>query len=164
MNAVIITTHTGCWKAGFLFQGNKCVCTLRLIKKVMLKRFWNRNSSLLQNEPQWKPDFVSLLRMTKHCQALKIADWPSRNSMIRGIILTLILIFENNISVKSECYSKSKWMLLEIMKILTVILQCPTDWNWIIPFKNFVKTNIICKMFWSCDSISQKKNITLKII
>lgn len=75
------------------FPGKKCVCTLGWIKKAILKRFWNRNSSLLQNEPQWKPDFVSLLRMTKYCQALKIADGPSCNSLICEITLTLILIF-----------------------------------------------------------------------
>lgn len=150
--------------SSYFFPGKKCVCTLRWIKKAMFKRFWNRNSSLLQNEPQWKPDFISLWRMTKHCQALTIADWSSCNSMICGIILTWILIFLNNVSFKSECYSKSKWMLLEIVKILTETLWCPTDWNWIFPFNNFVKTNIICKMFWSCDSISQRKNTALKII
>lgn len=43
-------------------------------KKGTFKRFWNKNSSLPQHEPQWKPYCVSPLLVTKHCQVIKIRD------------------------------------------------------------------------------------------
>lgn len=71
-------------------------------KKERLKGFGTKNSSLPEHEPQSKPYCVSPLMVTKHCQVIKIRGQSSRKGMICGIILTLMLIFQQGMTVKSN--------------------------------------------------------------